>query len=159
MDKQLLRESLRPVARAVRTASERQREASVFAAFDDAGGVKSEALRRSLPPSMLVAWLPGVATTGSNVHFEVELAGAVRLTHLAVRAKVAPTGSQYTARLTANGAEVVTASMPPGMSHGRSAVPADTAVRAAGEVLRLDVVSAGAAEDVTVTVSYTVASE
>ena len=159
MDNQRLRDAARPVARAVRTVDERQKEASVFAAFDAAGGVKPEALKRSLPPYILTWWLPGAVTAASNVGAEIPLTGDVRVTHIAVRAKTAPSSSECKVRLTANGSEVESASLPPGQTAGRSSVHSAAAHRSAGEVLRVDVVTAGDAEDVTVTVSYTVPQE
>lgn len=159
VDNQRLRDAAREVARAVRTYEERQKDAAVFAAFDHAGGLKPEALRRSLPPYMLVWWLPGTVTAASNVGAEVPLSGDVRVTHLVVRAKTAPGGGECTVRLTANGSEVVRASLPPGATSGRSRVDADRQHRSAGETLRVDVVTANGAANVTVTVSYTVPQE
>jgi hypothetical protein len=137
---------------------ERQQEASVFAAFDNTGALKRGALKRSLPPYILTWYLPGAVVAGSNVGAEIPLSGDIRVTHVAARAKGAPT-SQCTVRLTANGSTVESATIQNGQTSGRSAVPANVAHRSAGEVLRCDVVTAGGAQDVTMTVSYTVASE
>lgn len=157
MDNQALRDSLRQVARAVRNPQERQKDAAVFAAFDDAGGVKPEALQRSLPPLMLTWWLPGEVTAGSNVGMEVSLSSAIRLRDISVRAKTAPSGSECQVRLTADGATVDNASLPPGQTFGRSTISSASAIRAAGQTLRLDVVTANGARDITFVVTYTVA--
>lgn len=156
-DNQALRDALRPVARAVRSSQERQKEASVFAAFDDAGGVKPEALQRSLPPLMLTWWLPGAVTAVSNVGMEVTLSSEIRLRDVSVRAKTAPVGAECKVRLTANGSEVENAALPPGQKFGRSRVSSASAIRAAGDTLCIDVVTASGAADVTVVVTYTVA--
>ena len=156
VDNQRLRDAARPFARAVRTDTERQREAAVFAAFDAAGGVKPEALKRSLPPYIIHWYLPGAVVAGSNVGAEIPLTGDIRVTHVAVRAKTAPAGGECTVRLTANGTEVERASLPAGQTAGRSAVHSAAAHRTAGEVLRIDVLTDNGAADVTVTVSYTV---
>lgn len=157
VDNQRLRDAIRPVARAVRTEAERQKDAAVFAAFDNAGGVKPEALQRSLPPLMLTWWLPGAITAGTNVGMEVPLSKPVRLVDIALRAKTTPAGGQCTVRLTANGASVATVSMQAGQALGRSIVDSAAAYRAAGETLRLDVVTASGAANVTIVVTYTVA--
>ena len=159
MDNQRLTEALRPVARAILPAAEQRKQASVHAAFKDSGDVKPEALKRSLPPITFVWWLPGEVTAGSNVSAEIPLAGNIRLTDLAIRAKTAPSGSECKVRLTANGAEVETVSMPPGQTAGHSPIFGDRSLRTAGEVLRVDVVTANGAENVTVVATYTVSDD
>lgn len=157
VDNQSLRDALRPVARAVRTADERQKEAAVFAAFDAAGGVKAEALQRSLPPLMLTWWLPGSVVAGSNVGMEVTLERSIRLTSISLRAKTPPAGGACQVRLTANGGAVESAAIQSSSSFGRSVISSDAAHRAAGETLRLDVIAVSGAADITVVVTYTVA--
>lgn len=159
MDNQLLTESMRAVARAILPAAEQRKQASVHAAFKDSGDVRPEALKRSLPPFILTWWLPGAVSAASNVGAEIPLAGGIRLTDLAIRAKTAPSGSECKVRLTANGSEVENVSLPPGQVAGHSAVSGDKALRSAGEVLRIDVVTAAGAADVTVVASYTVAND
>ena len=158
-DNQRLTEAMRPVARAILPATEQRKQASVHAAFKDSGDVKPEALERSLPPFMLVWWLPGAVSAGSNVSAEIPLSGNIRLTDIAIRAKTAPSGSECTARLTANGTEVENVWLPPGVTAGRSQISGVKALRSAGEVLRIDVVTAGSAANVTVVATYTVAND
>lgn len=159
MDNERLTESMRSVARAILPAAEQRKQASVHSAFKDSGDVKPEALRRSLPPLMLTWWLPGPVVAGSNVSAEIPLAGNIRLTVLAIRAKTAPSGAECKVRLTANGSEVENVSLPPGQVFGSSPVSGAKALRNAGEVLRVDVVTGNGAEGVTVTATYAVADE
>ena len=159
MDNQKLTEAMRPIARAILPAAEQRKQASVHAAFKDSGDVKPEALRRSLPPITFVWWLPGSISAASNVGAEIPLAGNIRLTDLAVRAKTAPTGSECKVRLTANGAEVENASLPPGQTTGHSPISGAKALRDAGEILRVDVVTASGAANVTVVATYTVSDD
>lgn len=159
MDDQRLRDAARlHVARPLLRADVQRKQASVHAAFRESGDLKPEAIRRALPPLMLTWYLPGTVTAGANVGAEIPIAGAIRLTHLSVSAKTAPTTAACTVRLTANGTEVQTASMPPGQMAGVSAITGN-AVQGAGTVLRLDVVTTGGAQNISVVASYTVPDE
>lgn len=158
-DNQRLTEAMRPVARAILPAAEQRKQASVHAAFKDSGDVKPEALERSLPPLMHTWWLSGAVSAGSNVNAEIPLSGSIRITDLAIRAKTAPSGGELTVRLTANGAEVSTVSIQPGQTSGHSPISGANAIRPAGDVLRIDVVSANGAANVTVADTYTVAND
>lgn len=133
-----------------------RRQASVFSAFDDAGNVNPEALRRALPPSWMQWYLAGALGAGTNVAAEIELPAPCRLTTIVVRVKTAPVGT-CTLRLTVNGTEIVLVTVPIGGNRGRAAIPAEVAERSAGDVVRVDVVSGGSAANATVLVAYTVA--
>lgn len=157
MDDSEFRDSLRPLARTIVDPDERRAQANVHAAFGGDGTLKRSALRPSLPPLMLTWYLPGAVTAGANVEREIPLAGDLRVTHLAMRAKTSPTTAPLIARLTANGTEVQQVAIQPGQASGVSSVYADTGRRVAGDVLQVDITSAGGAADVTITATYTVA--
>lgn len=156
-DDQRMRDVLRPIARELLPSRQMRRQAAVFSAFDDAGNVNAEALRRALPPSWMQWYISGSLSAGTNVAAEIELPAPCRLTTLVVRVKTPPSGT-CTVRLTVNGTEIVNVTVPISGTRGRAAVPSDVAERSAGEVLRIDVVSAGSAANATVLVAYTVAS-
>lgn len=156
MDDQRMRDALRPLARELLPVDQERKQAAIRNAFDAAGGLKPDAIRRSLPPLVLTWYLPGAVASGTNVGAETELAGDIRITQIAIRAKVAPSGT-CKARLTASGETVEDVSLTAGQTGGRSTVRGEQAIRRAGQVLRIDIVSAGGAQGVTVTVSYTVA--
>lgn len=155
MDDQDMRDMLRPLARTIVDPNERRAQANITAAFARDGSLKASALRQSLPPLMLVWYLPGAISTGANVGAEIPLSGDIRITQVAAHAKTAPT-SQATFRLMASGAEVEAVTIQPNQTSGRSSVLRDVGIRSAGQVLRIDAPASGGAEDVTVTVSYTV---
>lgn len=157
MDHLDLRDALRPLARALLPADRERKDATIRSAFDTGGGLKPDALRRSLPPLAFTWYLPGAVTAGVNVGAELTLGGDCRLVQLVVRAKTAPGGGECTVRLTADGVSLETASIAAGQPSGRSPIRDDVARRAAGQVLRLDVVTANGAADVTVMAIYTVA--
>lgn len=150
-DRQELRDILRPVGEAIVPAREQRKLAAIGSAFGEDGVIRSDALARALPAYVLPWYLAGTAATGTNVGEEYDLPSMVRLTGIRVRTKTAPTTNEYTVRLTANGAEVETASVGIGETSGRSVI---NYIADAGTVLRLDVVSAGAAANVTVLVAY-----
>ena len=155
MDDQDLRDMLRPLAREIAPPDVQQRRAAVFAAFDATGGIKPAALRQSLPPLAFVWYLPGAATAGNNVGAEIPLGGDVRLTTLTLLSKTAAT-SPGRVRITASGVDVDDVSIATGMRSGRSTVPPSAGVRAAGSVLRVDILQAGGMTDVTIVANYTV---
>lgn len=157
MDDQRLRDAARKdIAPRVYRSDVQRKQAAVHAAFRDNGDLEPSALQRSLPPLFLAWYLPGPAVAGSNVEREYTLPAGLRLVDISVRAKVAPSGAECKVRLTANGSEVENANLPPGVTFGHSSITGASAARAAGDVLRLDVVTANGAEDVTVLVTYTV---
>jgi hypothetical protein len=150
-----LRDSLRPLGRDILEPDIERRQAAIRSAFDPTGQLKASALRLSLPPLLFSWFIDGTLSAGTNVADEIELPGPVRLTNLVVRVKSAPSGT-CNLRLTANGTTIATANIPIGQTRGRVAIPADLAVRAAGEVLRVDVVNAGSAANASVIAAYTV---
>lgn len=156
-DDQRMRDVLRPIARELLPSRQMRRQASVFSSFDDAGNVTPEAMRRGLPPHWVQWYLPGSLSAGTNKGEEIELPAPCRLVAMTVRVKSTPSGT-CTLRLTANGGMVVEATVPISADRVRVSIPADVAARSAGEVLRIDVVSAGSAANATVLVAYTVAS-
>ena len=154
-DRQELRDILRPVGEAIVPAREQRKLAAMSSAFDDSGRMIPEALARTLPPFVLSWYLTGTAATGTNVAEEYDLPSMVKLTGIRIRVKTAPTTNEYTVRLTANGAEVETASVRIDQTSGRSAF---SFIIDPGTVLRLDVVSGGAAANATILVAYAPAS-
>lgn len=153
-DTELL-EKLRPLARDLLPPDQERRNAAIRNAFDPTGQIKRSALRLSLPPLWAQWYLSGSLSAASNVGAEIELPAPCRLTNLVARVKTAPSGT-CNLRLTINGSTIATVNIPIGQTRGRAAIPADLAVRAAGDVLRVDVVNAGSAANATVLAAYTV---
>lgn len=154
-DRQELRDILRPVGEAILPSREQRKLAAVSSAFADDGLIRPDALARALPAYVLRWYLSGTASTGTNVAEEYDLPSQVRLTGIRIRVKTAPTTNEYTVRLTANGAEVEIASVEIGQTSGRSLL---NYIADPGTVLRLDVVSGGAAANATILVAYAPAS-
>lgn len=150
-DRQELRDILRPVGEAIVPAREQRKLAAIGSAFGEDGLIRTDALARALPAYVLPWYIAGTAATGTNVAEEYDLPSQVRVTGIRIRVKTAPTTNEYTVRLTANGAEVDTASVEIGQTSGRSTL---NYIADAGTVLRIDVLSAGAAADATILVAY-----
>lgn len=150
-----LQDRARVLARAILPADLELRNATIRSAFDGTGRLLASALKRSLPPLWASWYMAGSLSAGTNASAEIELPAPARLTNFVVRVKTAPTGT-CNIRLTANGGTVATANIPIGQTRGRAAIPADLAVRDAGEILRIDVVNAGAAANLTALAAYTV---
>jgi len=150
-----LKEIWEPVGEAAFPGDRQRKQAAISSSFDESGRMIPEALARTLPPFVLSWYLTGTAATGTNVAEEYDLPSMVKLTGIRIRVKTAPTTNEYTVRLTANGAEVETASVRIGQTSGRSAF---SFIIDPGTVLRLDVVSGGAAANATILVAYAPAS-
>lgn len=150
-----LQERARVLARGILPADQERRNAAIRSAFDATGQIKASALRHSLPPLWVQWYLSGSLSAATNASAEIELPVPAKLTNFVVRVKTAPSGT-CNIRLTANGTTVATANIPTGQTRGRAAIPADQVERSAGDVLRIDVVNAGSAADLTALAAYTV---
>lgn len=155
-DRQVLLDLWEPLGNAVVPGPEQRKLAAVSSAFGDDGIPIPEVLAQALPAYVFPWHLPGAISTGTNVGAEYELPSMVRISSIRIRVKTAPTTDPLQVRLTADGAEVETASVSIGETSGRSTGLKHVAN--AGVVLRLDVLSDGDAEDATVIVSYGPAS-
>jgi hypothetical protein len=145
---------LRPVAAAVMTSTDAQRQHRINSAIDSDGNVNPDALRRAAPRHLVNWYLAGTATVANNQSAEVRVPRAGVLEWLDVRAKTAPTGATLIAQLRIDGNAVATASIAAAATSGGE--PLEIGI-AAGSVLTVDITQVGsgtAGADVTVTVSY-----
>jgi hypothetical protein len=145
---------LRPVASAVLSPADAQRQHRLNSAIDDDGTINPRALGIAAPRHLIDWYLAGTATVANNQSAEVRAPRAGVLEWLDVRAKTAPTGAALIAQLRIDGNAVATASIAAAATSGGE--PLEIGI-AAGSVLTVDITQVGsgtAGADVTVTVSY-----
>jgi hypothetical protein len=145
---------LRPVATAVVTPDDAQRQQRVNAALDGDGTLRPEALGRAAPRHVLSWYLSGTATVANNKGAELRLPTAAVVERLDVRAKTAPTGAALTARLRVNGVAGPTVSIAAAATSGGVGLQLSVA---AGDVLTVDITAVGsgtAGADVTIMATY-----
>lgn len=126
----------------------RQQRANAAVISPD-GGVHSRALMQSLPWYRADVSIPGAVATGSDVR-RVAFPQGAAIRHVSVHAKTAPT-STFNFRLVA-GSETQNFSLHAGQ---RAAMIGSTMHVDAGAWLVIDVISAGGAVDIELTVHYT----
>lgn len=126
-------------------------ERAVRSALNDDGSVRPDALLTVLPWQRIDFYLPGPVVTGASLGgiFEFPQGGMIRRVN--ARARVAPSSDPFTGRLLVNGVVEDSGSIQPGQTSVASgaAIPVPP-----GGVVTLNVISAGDAEDVTVSVFY-----
>lgn len=129
-----------------------QQRRSVESVINPDHTVNPDALTPSLPWSRADVMLPGAVVVDANsVRLAFPQGGHVR--HVALSARVAPSGGQFFLRLTAPGGQEETFSMQPGSS---TEMANANITLAPSSWLTGEVVEASGAEDITITIHYTV---
>lgn len=147
----VLVDKFRPVAEAMYSAAELRQSQAVGAAIRPDGTVNPEALTGGLPWQRITFQLPGTVTNGAEMGGIHDFPQGGRIQRLSIAARVAPTTATCTARVVVNGDVRETVSLARGQK--RDATGTDIVVPPGG-VVTITVVSAGAAEDVTITAFY-----
>lgn len=147
-----LNDVTRTLARRIVRPRAQTRMGTIAASFDANGNILPDAVSSALGGLVLTWYVSGALTTGTNLEREIELPIQSRLLSIRLRAKTAPTSTEATMIVTANGAEIGRASIAKTINVGRSL--AINALIDPGAVLRIDCESAGGAANVTVTACY-----
>ena len=146
-----LAEAFRPLAEALLPDRVLSQERSVSGAINDDATVRPESLTAALPWQVRDAVLPGEIVTGANVRRFAMPQGA-RIRHVALSAGTPPAGDSFVIHITA-GSRTESISLPAGqatMATGLN-IPVDP-----GVFVGISVMRTSGAEDVTISIHYTV---
>lgn len=132
-----------------------RQERAVRSALNDDGTVRSDALVAALPWQRIDFHLAGPVVVGTNRGgmFEIPQGGVIR--RVSARARLAPSSGPFTSHLAVNGNTVDSGSI----QEGTNSVTSGAAIPVPpGGVVSIHVTAAGDAEDVTISVFYSVGS-
>ncbi len=151
-DTQRLKELWRPFAKAALTDDELRRRRAVRIAVNDDGGINEAAVYQALPWQARDFHIAGALVEGANAAQQIRVRQPSLLMYADASAKTAPAGGSLVMELViAGGGAVQTITIVSGETSGTA--PSHTLIAIPGNsLLRLNVLSARGAADVSVTV-------
>lgn len=150
-DRQRLKELWRPFAEAALPTGELRRRRAIDIAVNEDGGVNEQAIYQALPWHARDFHIAGILAASTNAAQEIRVRQPSQLAYVDASAKTAPAGGSLVMELSvAGGSAVQTIAITSGETAGASATSTYIPLPA-GSLLRLSVISASGAADVTVT--------
>lgn len=151
-DRQRLKEMWRPVASSIRTDEELRHLRASTVAINGDGTVNASSIINVLPWQRIDFQLPGAVAVGSWLGGIFAVPQGARIRHIAAYTRIAPSGDAFTATLLF-GSTTETISIPQGEFGNATGASIDVPP---GGSVRMNVTSAGGAEDVTVSLHYNI---